>query len=180
MLGSVPLSTKALGDDIILLAGVGEMSGLGVQTSVGVGTLVGVIDLSANLTQTSTATFISSGSNVELSGNMTQTSASIRVKGTLEEVDFSTIVTQTTASGCTMVGASTNDLNFTQTSEGDLLFTEVSPDGTVTWTKVTHTGDTWTETSPSVTVTWTKVTHTGDTWTDVTHTGDTWTDVSTS
>ena len=155
MLGSVPFSTKALGDDIILLAGVGEMSGLGVQTSVGVGTLVGVIDLSANLTQTSTATFISSGSNVELSGNMTQTSASIRVKGTLEEVDFSTIVTQTTASGCTMVGASTNDLNFMQTSEGDLLFTQIQPSVTVTWTEVAHSGDTWTE-----------VTHTGDTWTD--------------
>ena len=57
MLGSVPLSVKSLGDDTILLAGVGEISGLGVQTSVGVGTLVGTSTLSANLTQTSTGMY---------------------------------------------------------------------------------------------------------------------------
>ena len=48
-------------------------------------------------------------------------------------------------------------INFTQTTVGDLLFTEISPSVTVTWTEVTHTGDSWTE-----------ITHKGDTWTDKT------------
>jgi len=114
MLGSVPLSAKALGDDTILLAGVAEMTALGVQTSVGVGTLVGEASLSANLTQTSV---------------------------------------------------------------GDLLFTDISPSVTVTWSNIAHTGDTWTEVTHTGD-SWTDVTHTGDSWTDVTHTGDTWTDIT--
>ena len=177
MLGSVPFSTKALGDDIILLAGVGEMSGLGVQTSVGVGTLVGVIDLSANLTQTSTATFISSGSNVELSGNMTQTSASIRVFGSTFDIGLTPNFTQETTGTGTFLGASTQSFDLTQTSTGDLLFTQIQPSVTVTWTEATHSGDTWTETTHSGD-TWTEVAHSGDTWTEVTHTGDTWTDTN--
>ena len=34
----------------------------------------------------------------------------------------------------------------------------------------------FTEIVPSVTVTWSAVTHAGDTWTEVTHSGDSWTD----
>ena len=59
--------------------------------------------------------------------------------------------------GNDLFGASSQDLNFTQTTVGDLLFTEISPSVTVTWPEVTHTGDSWTE-----------ITHTGDTWTDKT------------
>jgi len=157
MLGSVPLSVKALGDDTILLAGVAEMDGLGVQTSVGVGILVGETSISANLTQTSTGTFISAGASSEISANFTETSVANRVRGSTQELDYSFNVTQTTAGIGVFVGVSSQDLNFTQTTVGDLLFTEISPSVTVTWTEVTHTGDSWTE-----------ITHTGDSWTDKT------------
>ena len=157
MLGSVPLSVKALGDDIILLAGVAEMDGLGVQTSVGVGILVGETSMSANLTQTSTGTFISAGASSEISANFTETSVANRVMGTTQEIDLVPNFTQTTAGVGTFVGVSSQNINFTQTSVGDLLFTDISPSVTVTWTEITHTGDSWTE-----------ITHTGDTWTDIT------------
>ena len=56
-----------------------------------------------------------------------------------------------------LVDTSTQDINFTQTAIGELLFTEIVPSVTVTYTEIT----------PSVTATWTEITHTGDTWTDV-------------
>ena len=157
MLGSVPLSVKALGDDTILLAGVAEMDGLGVQTSVGVGILVGETSMSANLTQTTAGIYISGSAAAEMSANFTETSAAIKVLGTTQELDFSANFTQTTAGVGIFVGASSQNINFTQTSVGDLLFTEIPPSVTVTWTEITHTGDSWTE-----------ITHTGDTWTDIT------------
>ena len=157
MLGSVPLSVKALGDDIILLAGVAEMDGLGVQTSVGVGILVGETSMSANLTQTSTGTFISAGASSEISANFTETSVANRVMGTTQEIDLVPNFTQTTAGIGVFVGTSTQSFNFTQTSVGAILWEEVEPSVTVSWTETTHTGDSWTE-----------ITHTGDTWSDKT------------
>jgi len=53
------------------------------------------------------------------------------------------------------VGTSSQSFNFTQTSVGAILWEEIEPSVTVTWTETTHTGDSWTE-----------ITHTGDTWTD--------------
>ena len=155
MLGSVALSVKALGDDGIIAPGVAEMDGLGVQTSVGVGILVGDITLSANLTQTSTGMYITGSAAAELSGNLTVSSAANRVKEAAD-VDFSTIVTQTSTGIGVFVGASSKDLNFTQTSVGDIL-----------WEQISHTGDTWSQ-----------ITHTGDSWTEITHSGDTWTEVT--
>ena len=138
-------------------AGDAEMDGLGVQTSVGVGILVGETSMSANLTQTTAGIYISGSAAAEMSANFTETSAAIKVLGTTQELDFSANFTQTTAGVGTFVGVSSQNINFTQTSVGDLLFTEISPSVTVTWTEVTHTGDSWTE-----------ITHTGDTWTDKT------------
>jgi hypothetical protein len=48
-------------------------------------------------------------------------------------------------------------MNFTQTTTGELLFTEIDPSVTVTYTEIT----------PSVTATYTEITHTGDTWTEI-------------
>ncbi len=155
MLGSVALSVKALGDDGIIAPGVAEMDGLGVQTSVGVGILVGNITLSANITQTSIGMYVTGSVAAELSGNLTVSSAANRVKEAAD-VDFSTIVTQTSTGIGVFVGASSKDLNFTQTSVGDIL-----------WEQISHTGDTWSE-----------ITHTGDSWTEITHSGDTWTEVT--
>ena len=162
MLGSVPLSVKALGDDTILLAGVAEMDGLGVQTSVGVGILVGETSISANLTQTSTGTFISAGASSEISANFTETSAAIRVKGTTQEIDLVPNFTQTTAGIGVFVGTSTQDLNFTQTSAGEKLWESLSTaEDTEEWSELSTTAST---------ESWSDLTTTTNTeeWTDFT------------
>ena len=119
MLGSVPLSTKALGDDTILLAGVAEMTALGVQTSVGSGTLVGEASLSANFTQTTAGIYISGSAAVEMSANFTETSAAVRVLG-YNGLSLSANFTQTSTATGTFVGASSQSVNFTQTSTGSM------------------------------------------------------------
>ena len=78
------------------------------------------------------------------------------VKGTELETDIEFTSEQSTDGIGVFTGASTQDFNLTQTATGELLFTEIVPSVTVTYTEITHTGDNWTE-----------ITHTGDTWTDV-------------
>ena len=162
MLGSVPLSVKALGDDTILLAGVAEMDGLGVQTSVGVGILVGETSISANLTQTSTGTFISAGASSEISANFTETSVANRVRGATQEIDLVPNFTQTTAGIGVFVGTSTQDLNFTQTSAGEKLWESLSTaEDTEEWSELSTTAST---------ESWSDLTTTTNTeeWTDFT------------
>jgi len=143
MLGSVPLSVKALGDDTILLAGVAEMDGLGVQTSVGVGILVGETSISANLTQTSTGTFISAGASSEISANFTETSVANRVKGSTQEIDLVPNFTQTTTGIGVFVGASTQNVNFTQTSTGDILWESLGTEASrESWSDLSTTATT--------------------------------------
>ena len=81
--------------------------------------------------------------------------SAVFVKGTDQETDIKFNIDQTTV-GTYQAGGSTQDFNLTQTATGELLFTEIVPSVTVTYTEITHTGDNWTE-----------ITHTGDTWTDV-------------
>ena len=162
MLGSVPFSVKALSDDGIIATGVAEMDGLGVQTSVGVGILVGETTMSANLTQTSTGTFISAGASSEISANFTETSVANRVMGTTQEIDLVPNFTQTTAGIGVFVGTSSQDLNFTQTSTGDKL-----------WETLVTSGDVeeWSELSTTAsTESWSDLTTTTNTeeWTDFT------------
>jgi hypothetical protein len=88
--------------------------------------------------------------------NFTKTSSAVFVKGTNQEIDIEFLAEQSTAGNATLTGVSTQDFNLTQTAIGELLFTEIVPSVTVTYTEITHTGDNWTE-----------ITHTGDTWTDV-------------
>jgi hypothetical protein len=112
------------------------MSSSAIQTTVGVRTLVH----SASLESTSVAS-----------------SSAVFVKGSTLETDLVSSTVQTATGVRTLVGTSTQDLNFTQTSTGELLFTEIDPSVTVTYTEIT----------PSVTATYTEITHTGDTWTEI-------------
>ena len=88
--------------------------------------------------------------------NFTKTSSAVFVKGTDQEIDINFNIDQTTVGTYQAEGFSTQSFNLTQTATGELLFTEIVPSVTVTYTEITHTGDNWTE-----------ITHTGDTWTDV-------------
>ena len=78
------------------------------------------------------------------------------LKGTDQETDIEFNIDQLSVGILKQTGVSTQDFNLTQTATGELLFTEIVPSVTVTYTEITHTGDNWTE-----------ITHTGDTWTDV-------------
>ena len=71
-----------------------------------------------------------------------------------QDINFN--IDQTTVGTYQAEGFSTQSFSLTQTATGELLFTEIVPSVTVTYTEITHTGDSWTE-----------ITHTGDTWTDV-------------
>ena len=54
---------------------------------------------------------------------------------------------------------STQDLNFTKTTSGDILYVAVTTDATTeTYTEVTPSGtETWTEITPSGAETWTEI-----------------------
>jgi hypothetical protein len=79
------------------------------------------------------------------------------IKGSTLQTDLISSTVQTTTGVRILVDTSTQDMNFTQTTTGELLFTEIDPSVTVTYTEIT----------PSVTATYTEITHTGDTWTEI-------------
>ena len=72
---------------------------------------------------------------------------------------MSSIFTKT-ASGLTILsGVSSQDLNFTKTASGDIMFVDVVTDATTeTYTEITPSGaETWTEITPSGTETYTEI-----------------------
>ena len=108
MLGHSAIAEAAFADSLggILQAGVAEMSGIASKTSVGVGILTGgEISIDGNFTQTSTGTFISAGASTDVSMNFIQTTAANRLD--VSEIDLTT--------------------EFTQASNGCLLYTSPSP-----------------------------------------------------
>ena len=84
-------------------------------------------------------------------------SSAVFIKGSTLQTDLISSVVQTATGIGILVGTSTQDINTTQTTTGELLFTEIDPSVTVTYTEIT----------PSVTATYTEITHTGDTWTEI-------------
>tara|TARA_R100001015_G_C4599300_1_gene154342 strand:+ start:444 stop:926 length:483 start_codon:yes stop_codon:yes gene_type:complete len=160
MLGHVAFSETPISSISKILEANAEMSGIASKASAGIGILTGIADISAIYTQTSAGTSVPDIPVTSISFNLGLGDIPGRfVKGTELETNIEFLAEQLSVSTAILTGVSTQDFNVTQSSIGELLFTEVTP---------------------SVTVTWTEVTHSGDTWTDITHTGDTWTDVSTS
>ena len=133
-----------------------SMTGLGVQAAAAAGTLVGASTMSSSATQTSTGVRILVHS-ASLESTSVASSAAVFVKGSTLETDLVSSTVQTATGVRILVDTSTQDLNFTQTTTGELLFTEIDPSVTVTYTEIT----------PSVTATYTEITHTGDTWTEI-------------
>ena len=58
-----------------------------------------------------------------------------------------------------LAGISSQDLNFTKTTSGDILYVEVTTDATTeTYTEITPSGtETWTDITPSGAETWTEI-----------------------
>ena len=159
MLGHAAIAEAAIADvGGVLLLATAEMNALATSSSVGSGTLVGVSSLSGNFTQTTAGIFITGSVNAEVSSSFTQTTEDIKIVN-FTDITMSSAFTQT-ANGITVLGGiSSQDLNFTKTSSGDILFVDVVTDATTeTYTEITPSGtETWTEITPSGTETYTEI-----------------------
>ena len=156
MLGHVALSETPISSISKILEGNAEMSGIASKASAGIGILVGVADISGVFEQSTEGAVVPDIPVKTMDFNFTKTSSAVFVKGTDQEIDINFNIDQTTVGTYQAEGFSTQSFSLTQTATGELLFTEIVPSVTVTYTEITHTGDNWTE-----------ITHTGDTWTDV-------------
>ena len=159
MLGHAAIAEAAIADvGGVLLLATAEMNALATSSSIGSGTLVGVSSLSGNFTQTSTGILITGGVNAEVSSSFTQTTEDIKIVN-FTDVTMSSAFTQTADGIAILAGISSQDLNFTKTTSGDILYVEVTTDATTeTYTEITPSGtETWTDITPSGAETWTEI-----------------------
>ena len=159
MLGHAAIAETALADvGGVLQVATAEMNALASSSSVGSGTLVGVSSLSGNFTQTTAGIFITGSVNAEVSSSFTQTTEDIKIVN-FTDVTMSSVFTQTADGIAILTGISSQDLNFTKTSSGDILYEDVVTDATTeTYTEITPSGtETWTEITPSGTETYTEI-----------------------
>ena len=159
MLGHAAIAEAAIADvGGVLLLATAEMNALASSSSIGSGTLVGVSSLSGNFTQTTAGIFITGSVNAEVSSSFTQTTEDIKIVN-FTDVTMSSAFTQTADGIAILAGISSQDLNFTKTSSGDILFVDVVTDATTeTYTEITPSGtETWTEITPSGTETYTEI-----------------------
>jgi hypothetical protein len=159
MLGHAAIAEAAIADvGGVLLLATAEMNALASSSSIGSGTLVGVSSLSGNFTQTTAGIFITGSVNAEVSSSFTQTTEDIKIVN-FTDVTMSSAFTQTADGIAILAGISSQDLNFTKTTSGDILYVAVTTDATTeTYTEVTPSGtETWTEITPSGAETWTEI-----------------------
>ena len=156
MLGFSALSENPISSVNKVLELSASMTGLGVQATAAAGTLIGASTMSATSTQTSTGVRILVHS-ASIESTSVASSSAVFIKGSTLQTDLVSSIVQTATGVRILVDTSTQNLNFTQTTTGELLFTEIDPSVTVTYTEIT----------PSVTATYTEITHTGDTWTEI-------------
>jgi hypothetical protein len=159
MLGHAAIAEAAIADvGGVLLLATAEMNALASSSSIGSGTLVGVSSLSGNFTQTTAGIFITGSVNAEVSSSFTQTTEDIKIVN-FTDITMSSVFTQTADGIAILAGISSQDLNFTKTSSGDIMFVNVVTDATTeTYTEITPSGtETWTEITPSGTETYTEI-----------------------
>jgi len=159
MLGHAAIAEAAIADvGGVLQLATAEMNALASSSSIGSGTLVGVSSLSGNFTQTTAGIFITGSVNAEVSSSFTQTTEDIKIVN-FTDVTMSSAFTQTADGIAVLGGISSQDLNFTKTSSGDILFVDVITDATTEiYTEITPSGtETWTEITPSGTETYTEI-----------------------
>jgi len=159
MLGHAAIAETALADvGGVLQVATAEMNALATSSSIGSGTLVGVSSLSGNFTQTTAGIFITGSVNAEVSSSFTQTTEDIKIVN-FTDITMSSAFTQTADGIAILGGISSQDLNFTKTTSGDIMFVDVVTDATTeTYTEITPSGtETWTEITPSGTETYTEI-----------------------
>ena len=149
MLGHVALSETPISSISKILEANAEMSGIASKATAGIGILAGIAEISANFVEEVEGSVVPDIPVTSMSFNFELDDIPGRfVKGTELETDIEFLAEQSTAGNGIFTGASTQDFNLTQTATGELLFTEIVPSVTVTYTEITHTGDTWTDITP--------------------------------
>ena len=159
MLGHAAIAETALADvGGVLQVATAEMNALASSSSIGSGILVGISSIDGNFTQTTAGIFITGSVNAEVSSSFTQTTEDIKIVN-FTDVTMSSVFTQTADGIAILAGISSQDLNFTKTSSGDILFVEVNAGATAeTFTEITPSGtETYTEITPSGTETYTEI-----------------------
>ena len=157
MLGATTFSENAIADQGILFFGVSEQSGISSSANVGVGIMSGVATMDGNFTATTAGMYISGSTNAEMSFSGLQ-SESTAFLVNLGVSSMESAFTETSNGIMIGSGVATKDFNFSQASQGDLLFVEINagatpesyttitPSGTESWTTITPSGsETWTE-----------------------------------
>ena len=144
MLGASAFCERAISDQNILLAGVSEQSAIAVTINVGVGVMSGISTIQGIVTQTSTATFISSGAIADISSDSVVTSIGLRAR-----LGTSTPTSQFTVDPeCNIIGSgkATKNVIFDQSSIGELLFVNIAPAANETYTTINPSGsESWVE-----------------------------------
>jgi hypothetical protein len=144
MLGASTFCERAISDQNILLAGVSEQSAIAIAISVGVGVMSGISTIQGIVTQTATATFISSGAIADISSDSVVTSIGLRARlGTSTPTSQFTVEPE-----CNIIGSgkATKNVIFDQSSIGELLFVNIAPAANETYTTINPSGsESWVE-----------------------------------
>lgn len=171
MLGASTFAEHSIANQGILLFDSATMSGLSSSANVGVGVMSGVATMDSNFTATTAGIYISGSTNAEMSFSGSFSNPT----GLLVNLGVSSMESAfTETSNGIMIGSgvSTQDLNMTQTTTGDLMFIEINsgltssgrprPGGAPTYgsgyTTITPSGiESYTTITPSGSETWTEV-----------------------
>ena len=131
MLGHVSLSETPISSITKILEGNAEMSGIASKASAGIGILVGVADISGVFEQSTEGAVVPDIPVTTMDLNFTKTSSAVFVKGTDQEIDINFNIDQSALGVGVLTGASTQELNFTKTTIGELQFEDLSTQDSV-------------------------------------------------
>ena len=157
MLGASTFAEHSIANQGILFFDSATMSGISSKSSVGVGILAGITSMDGNFTQSSNAIYITGGANADISANFVQTTTDIKL---VNEGTQSSAFTFTLTSAAIEValGTSSQEMSFTKSTQGDILYVAIVPEANETYTEITPSGtETWTEITPSGTETYTEI-----------------------
>jgi hypothetical protein len=157
MLGASTFAEHSIANQGILFFDSATMSGISSKSSVGVGILAGIASMDGNFTQSSNAIYITAGANADISSNFVQTTTDIKLvnEGTQSSAFTFTL---TGAAIEVALGTSSQELSFTKSTQGDILYVAIVPEANETYTEITPSGtETWTEITPSGTETYTEI-----------------------
>lgn len=132
MLGHVSLSETPISSISKILEGNAEMSGLASTASAGIGILAGVADMSGVFEQSVEGTAVPDIPVTSMVFTLDLGDITGRfVKGTDLTTSLTSSIDQSTAGIGVFTGVSTQDLNFTKTTVGELQFEDLSTQDSV-------------------------------------------------